>query len=1020
MKFVELCIRRPVLAIVINLIIMLLGVVAFEKLTIREYPNIDVPVVTVQTTYRGASASIIESQVTKPLEDSLSGIEGIDFIKSISRSENSQITVQFRLNRDADNAAADVRDRVARARDLLPDEVDEPVTSKVEADAQPIIWMAVSSDQHDALQVSELADLIVKDRLQTVPGVADVILFAERRYAMRINLDPEKLAAYNLLPATVEAAIVSQNVEIPAGRIESQDREFTVLAQTDLNSPAEFENIIIKQTGGHSVRLKDVATVMLGPLEERQIARFNGKPTIALGVVKQSVANPLEISKEIRNALPEINAVLPRGMAAEIAYDSSVFIDTSIKGVFHAIFEAIALVLITIFLFLRSGRATLIPMATLPVTLIGTLAMMAALGFTINTLTLLAIVLAIGLVVDDAIVVLENSYRHIERGLDPLHATVKSMREITFAVVAMTVTLAAVFLPIGFSTGQTGKLFTEFALTLAGAVLISGVVALTLSPMMCAQMLKGHGDTSTASWSRAIDKFLRWLDTSYKWTLRGVLRANRLVGIAVLLVIVGAGALFVSLPQELTPTEDRGVIFGIGIAPEGASLAYSDRYMQMMEGIMDQQIKEKAWHFVAIGFPFVTQSFYVMGTQDWDQRSRSTMEMIAQASPMLFGIPGTLNFAINPPSLGQGATSRPVEFVIQTTGDYAKLNETVNKVMAEMMKNPGFIQPDSDLKLNKPELRVTMNRDKLAELGIEVSTVGRALETMLGGRQVTRFKQNGEQYDVLVKMDDSRRTTPDDLLLIQIPTATGEMVPLRSLVTLRETVAPRELNHFDKLRAATIEANLAPNLALGDALKFMETTVRTIDPAALVNYGGVSREFKLSSSSLGFIFLLALLFIYLVLAAQFESFVDPIIILLAVPLAISGALITLKLTGNTINIYTQIGLITLMGLIAKHGIMIVEFANQLQEQGMDKTQAVLHAAAVRLRPILMTTAAMVLGAVPLAFAVGAGAESRSAIGMTILGGMSFGTFFTIFVVPALYVLLGAHRKPIVIEESKLY
>jgi len=1017
-NFVELCIRRPVLAIVINIIIILLGVVAYDRLTIREYPNIDVPVVTVATTYRGASASIIESQVTKPLEDSLSGIEGIDFIKSISRSENSQITVQFRLDRDADNAAADVRDRVARARDLLPDEVDEPVTSKVEADAQPIIWMAVSSDQHDALQVSESADLIVKDRLQTIPGVANVLLFAERRYAMRINLDPEKLAAYDLLPATVEAAIRAQNIEIPAGRIESTDREFTVLAQTDLNTPEEFQNIVIKQAGTHSVRIRDVATVGLGPLEERQIARFNGKPTIALGVIKQSVANPLEISKSIRAILPDLNTVLPTGMKAEIAYDSSVFIDASIKSVFHAIFEAIGLVLITIFLFLRSGRATLIPMATLPVTLIGTLAVMYAFGFTINTLTLLAIVLAIGLVVDDAIVVLENSYRHIERGLDPLHATVKSMREITFAVIAMTVTLAAVFAPIGFSTGRTGKLFTEFALTLAGAVLISGVVALTLSPMMCAKLLKDH-DASDAGWSRAIDHFLRWLDTSYKWTLRRVLRASRVVGIAVLLVILGAAALFTTIPQELTPSEDRGIIFAISLAPEGGSLAYSDRYVQMMEGIFNEQVKEKAWNFVAIGFPFVTQSFYVMGAKDWGDRSRTTMDIVAQVSPMLFGIPGTLNFAVNPPSLGESPTSRPVEFVIQTTGDYQHLNETVNKVMAEMAKNPGFVQPDSDLKLNKPELRITMDRDRLAQLGISVDVVGRTLETMLGGRQVTRFKQKGEQYDVLVKMDDARRQTPNDLLSIQVPTAQGAMVPLRSLVSLRETVAPRELNHFDKLRAATISANLMPGLVLGDALKFMEETTKKVDPAAMVTYGGVSREFKLSSSSLAFIFILALAFIYLVLAAQFESFVDPIIILLAVPLAISGALLTMKLTGNSLNIYTQIGLITLMGLIAKHGIMIVEFANQLQDQGLEKAQAVLHAAAVRLRPILMTTCAMVLGAVPLAFAVGAGAESRSAIGMAIVGGMSFGTLFTVFVVPALYVLMGQQRRAVVIDESRL-
>ncbi len=1017
MRFSETCITHPVFTIVMNLIIVLLGVVSYDRLSVREYPNIDVPVVTVQTSYIGASARIIETQVTKPLEDSLSGIEGIDFIKSISRSESSQITVQFRLSRDSDAAASDVRDRVSRARSLLPDEIEEPIVAKVEADAQPIMWISVNSDVHSPLEVSEIADTLVQDRLQTLPGIAQINLFAARRYSMRINIDREKLAGFGLTTEEVEAALREQNVEIPAGRIESLKREFTVLTQTDLNTPEEFREIILRASdNGYLVRLKDVANVDYGAEEERQFSRFNNKNSVALGVVRQSIANPLEIASEIRKVLPAIQTKLPQGMKVEVTFDSSLFIDQSITNVFHTIIEATVLVALTIFLFLRSPRATIIPLVAIPVSLIGAFFLMYVMNFSVNTLTLLAMVLAIGLVVDDAIVVLENIYRHIEEGMDPIHASAKGMREIGFAVVAMTLTLVAVFLPLSFTSGRTGQLFIEFALTLAGAVVVSGFVALTLSPMMCSRLLKAH--RTEPVWSQRIERFITKIEHGYAIRLRSLIDKRGMVLAVAFGIFALTTVFFFTLKSELSPREDRGVVFAIAVAPEGSTIAYMDQYVRQMEKIL-QATPEAKWNFVAVGFPFVTQTFSVLGLEPWEDRSRSSLDIIAELQPKLAGIPGTLNYAINPASLGQQSRSQPVEFIIQTSDTYEELDTLTNQVLDKMRENVGFVAPDTDLKLNKPELRVSVDREKAASLGVEVQAIGRTLESMLGGRKVTRFKRGSEQYDVLVKIADDERQTPSVLKGIYVKSARGDMVPLSNLVTLEEGVAPRELNHFNKLRAVTITANLAPNFTLGEALAFMQETVKELRPDAQQDFGGQSREFKESSAQLGFIFLLALAFIYLVLAAQFESFRDPFVILLSVPLAIAGALGTMHATGGTLNVYSQIGLIALMGLIAKHGIMMVEFANQLQARGRNPLEAIVESSSIRMRPILMTTAATVLGALPLALAGGAGAESRSAIGWVIVGGMTVGTLFTLFILPTFYLLISRQHRQVVIDESKL-
>ncbi|MCU0803765.1 MAG: efflux RND transporter permease subunit [Burkholderiales bacterium] len=1008
MRFTEILIRRPVLATVLNLVVLLVGVVAFERLPIREYPRIDEPVVTVDTTYRGASAEIIESRVTKVLEDSLAGIEGVDTLTSISRGENSQITVKFRLERDPDAAASDVRDRVARVRGRLPTDIDEPVIAKVEADANPIIWLAFSSDRFSPLEVSDFASRIVKTRLQTLPGAADVRVFGERRYSMRIWLDRNKLAAYKLTPQDVEDALRRQNIEVPAGRIESRTREYSVVAETDLATPAQFDDVIIKYVNNYPVRVSDIGRSELAARDDRSIVRFNGRPAVALGVIKQATANPLELSNAIRAELPRIVADLPEGVAVNVAYDSSVFIDRSIKAVFRTILEAIVLVALVIFFFLRSVRASLIPLVTIPVSLVGAFGLMYAFGFTVNTLTLLALVLAIGLVVDDAIVVLENIYRHIESGMAPLEAALSGVREISFAVVAMTLTLAAVYAPIAFMTGRTGRLFVEFALTLAGAVIVSGFTALTLSPMMCSKLLRRQ--THHGRFYNAVERALQGFTDHYRRMLGRALDARWVVVALAVAVALASGFLFKVLKQELAPIEDRGTVLGVFFGPEGATIDFTDRYAKRLEEIY-AKTPDVERYFVVSGNPVVSQGLSFVGLTDWDARTRRSADVASELRPRFFSLPGVFAFPILPLSLGQSPRAKPVEVVIVTSGSYEELEQVVSRVMAEAQKNPGLLAVETDLRLNKPEIKVQVDRDRAADAGVQVEGVGRVLETMLGGRQVTRFKKNAEQYDVIVQMLPADRTNPNDISDIFVRGRDGGMVPLSSIVTPRLTVAPRELNHFAQRRAATISANLAPGYSLGEALGFLEAAIKKeLPPGAAIDFNGVSREFRISSAGLYVTFLLALAFIYLVLAAQFESFRDPLIIMVTVPLSITGALGALYLTGNSLNVFSQIGLVTLVGLITKHGILLVEFSNQLRDQGRALREAVVEAAVLRLRPILMTTGAMVLGAVPLAFAHGAGAESRAAIGWVIVGGLLVGTPLTLLVVPTVYTLLARRKR----------
>jgi multidrug efflux pump len=1010
MKISELSIKRPVLATVMSLIILLLGVVSFDRLSVREYPNIDEPTVSVTTIYQGASPDILETEVTTVIEDSLSGIEGIKTITSASAQEKSQISIVFKMERDADDAAAEVRDRVGRIRADLPSEIEEPVIAKVEADASPILYMAFSSDRHSNEEITDYVERYVTDQVETIPGVAEAQVLGARKYSMRVWLDPTRMAARNVTTQEVEDAIRTQNIAVPGGRMESNAREFTILTDTSLATAAEFENIIVRKSGATLVRLKDIGRAEIGPQSVRQSLRYNGGKAVALGLVKQSVANPLDISKALRAMMPELQSSLPAGMQATIVYDSSVFIARSIDNVFSSIFEAVLLVLLIIFVFLRSFRSTLIPLVTIPVSLIGTFTLMWAFGFSINTLSLLAMVLAVGLVVDDAIVVLENVHRHVEKGLTPTEASVQGMKEIGFAIILMTMTLAAVYVPVAMMEGRTGKLFTEFALTLAGAVMVSGFVALTLTPMMCARMLRHQARHNKLF--NLMESFFTGMENGYRrllnWSLKRVF-----IGLLIV-VLAGAGTwiLYQQLPSEMAPLEDRGVFMTFVIAPDGATLDYTDHYLKQAEALL-QQIPEAEGVFATTGFSGkVTEGIAIVALKDWDERRRSSLQIAGELGPRLFGIPGVLGFPITPPSLGQPFMNQPVQFVVKTSDSYTQLNAQINLLMAEVRKNPQIIAARSDLKLNSPELRIQVDRNKAADLGVNLATLGRTINTLMGGRDVTRFKMDGEQYDVVVKIENDLRTNPADLNRVHVRSDQGDMIPLSNLVTIDEGVTAQSLNHFNRSRAAIISANLAPGYSQGEALAFLNQTAQKILPeTARIDYQGQSREFMTSNSGLLMTFALALIMIYLMMAAQFESFIDPLIILFTVPLSMAGALLALDLTGNTLNIYSQVGLITLVGLITKHGILIVEFANQLQEQGKSKLEAVTEAATLRLRPILMTTGAMALGNLPLALASGAGAESRTQIGWVIVGGLSLGTLLTLFVIPAVYLLLAGKRQP---------
>jgi len=1017
MKLSELSVRRPVFAAVLSMFLVLIGLASAMNLAVREYPDIDPPIVSIDTTYRGASAEVIETRVTQVIEDQVAGLEGISKLTSTSRDERSSVTIEFSLNRNVDEAANDVRDRVGRVASSLPVEADPPQIAKSDSDTQPVMWLTFTSDRHSTLELTDLAERVLVDRFSVVEGVARVRLGGARRFAMRIWLDREAMAARGVTSEDITAALRRENVELPAGRLESTQREFTLRTRTGLTRPEDFAALVIQRNNdGNFVRLADVAEVRVGAEDERSVARANQEPAISLGIEQQSKANTVEVSKGIRAAMVDVMPSLPEGVEIGINFDRADFIRASMLEVVKALGFALSLVLLVIYLFLGNVRATLVPAVTIPICVIATFSVMALFGYSINVLILLGLVLAIGLVVDDAIVVLENIWRRVEEGEPPLLAAVNGSREIGFAVVATTLVLVSVFLPISFIQGNVGRLFREFGVAVAAAVSISSVVALTLIPMLSSKLFKANEQRGWLT-TRIEDGFKR-LGNVYRRVLGGIVPRPWPVLAVALLVTVAAVGLFRALPTEYAPREDRGIFFTLITAPPGASLEYTEAYARRMEALLMRYVDSGEARRVLLRVPGswgggggVDSARAVVLLEDWARRERSAGEIADEVRTELANFPGVQARVITPAGLGVRGADRPVQMVLGGA-EYAQLAAWRDDLIAAAEGISGLRGLDSDYEERQPQMRVVVDRNRAAELGVSLENVGRTLETMLGSRAVTTFIDRGREYNVILQGQAEGRATPSDLSNIYVRSAaSGRLVPLSNLVSIAERAGPAELRRFDRLRAITVSAGLDPGTSLGEALDEFEALARTILPPEIrIGWDGESREFKDSGGSLYVTFVMALIVVFLVLAAQFESFRHPLVIMFTVPLAITGALLGLWAYGGSINVYSQIGLIMLVGLAAKNGVLIVEFANQLRDRGLEFDQAVIEAAAIRLRPVLMTSACTAIGALPLLLATGAGSESRQAVGIVVVYGMTLTTFLTLFVVPAAYSVIARNTQ----------
>ncbi|WP_345860367.1 efflux RND transporter permease subunit [Shewanella algae] len=1015
MILTDISVKRPVFASVISLLLIAFGLVSFGKLPLREYPDIDPPIVSIDTSYRGASASVVESRITQLIEDRISGVEGIRHIDSSSTDGRSSVVLEFDIDRDIEAAANDVRDRIAGLLDNLPEEADPPEVQKANGGDEVIMWLNLVSDQMTTLQLTDYARRYLTDRFSVIDGVANMRVGGGKVYAMRVWIDRQALAARNLTVADVEAALRSENVELPAGSIESKERHFTVRLERSFRTAEDFANLVLTQGGdGYLVKLGDVARVEIGSEEERIMFRGNGEAMIGLGVSKQSTANTLEVARAVNKLVDEINPTLPQGMEIKRSYDSSVFIEASIDEVYQTLFIAIILVIIVIYLFLGSVRAMLIPALTVPVSLLATFIVLYALGYTINLLTLLAMILAIGMVVDDAIVMLENIHRRIEEGDSPLKAAFLGAREVAFAVIATTAVLVAVFMPITFLDGDLGKLFKEFAVTMSAAVLFSSIVALTLSPMMCSKLLK---PASQDTWlMRQVDKGMNALAGFYSRSLTGAMKHPLLVSLLVVAAL-GASAYMVKLiPQEFAPEEDRGSMFLMVNGPEGASYEYIEAYMneveqRLMPLVDSGEIKRllirapRGWG----GSANFSNGMAIIVLNDWGQR-RPAKESINDVRARLADLAGVRAFPVMRQAFGRGV-GKPVQFVIGGPS-YEELARWRDIMLEKAAENPNLVGLDHDYKETKPQLRVVIDKDRAADLGVSIAHIGRTLESMLGSRLVTTFMRDGEEYDVIIEGNRDSQNTASDMQNIYVRSdRSKQLIPLSNLVSIEEFADASQLNRYNRMRAITLEANLAEGYSLGEALDYLNDLAHTYLPAeALISYKGQSLDYQESGSSMYFVFLLALGIVFLVLAAQFESYIHPMVIMLTVPLATVGALVGLLLTGQSLNIYSQIGIIMLVGLAAKNGILIVEFANQLRDKGLEFDVAILQAANQRLRPILMTGITTAAGAVPLVLAEGAGAETRFVIGVVVLSGILLATLFTLLVIPVAYSLFARHSS----------
>lgn len=1006
----DVSVTRPVFATVISLLLMAFGLVAFDRLPLREYPDIDAPIVTINTTYTGAAASIVETRVTQVIESRISGVEGIRYISSTSEDGRSRVSVEFDISRNIDDAANDLRDRVSGVLDNLPEEADPPEVEKADSNDDVIYWLSLSSETRNSLELTDYAIRYLEDRLSILPGVARVRIGGGLEYAMRIWIDRQKLAARNLTVADVEAALRAENVELPAGDVESVDRQFTVRLQRSYRTPDDFKNLVISRGDeGYLVRLSDVARVEKGAIEDRTLYRGNGKSMVGLGIIKQSKANTISVVDAAKVEAKRIAETLPEDIQIVESYDTSVFVRNAIHEVYVTLVIAIVLVVAIIYLFLGSWRATLVPAVTLPVSLLATSILLYAFDYSINILTLLAIILAIGIVVDDAIVVLENIYRRIEEGESPLVASFHGTRQVGFAVVATTIVLVSVFLPITFIEGNIGRLFSEFAVAMAVSILFSMLVALTLCPMLSSKILK-HSEPGGLV--EKIDRVFAKLRDKYTASLQNSLKAPLLVLAIFVGVIAVTGWLFTQVPGEYTPQEDRGVFTVNVTGPEGASFAYMKEYMDEIErrllkyqesGDVQRVIVRAPAGFGAASFN--SGIFIVLLNNDWGAR-RSGWDIMDDVRKDMADLSGVRIF----PTMRQGLVSaggKPVQFVIGG-GTYEEVARWRDILLAKINENnPGLTGIDWDYKETTPQLSIVIDRDRAADLGVSITTIGSTLESVLGSRQVTTYIEDGEEYDVLVEGERDAQRTPTDISNLYVRSDTTQMlIPLSNLVKIEEFADSNRLNRYNRIRSITLDATLEQGYTLGEALTYLEGLVRdNLPDTAVIDYKGESLEYKRSGSSLYFVFILGLVVVYLVLAAQFESFVHPFVIILTVPLAMSGALLGLYLTGGSLNIYTQIGLIMLVGLAAKNGILIVEFINQLRDKGVDFDKAIVEAAGVRLRPIIMTSAVAVAAAIPLIIASGAGAETRATIGVVIAAGVTSATFLTVYVVPAAYSLL---------------
>jgi multidrug efflux pump len=1011
MQLSDLSVKRPVFAAVIAILLAVVGLVGFFSLSVREYPDVDPPVVSVQTTYTGAAANVVESRVTQVLEDRLSGVEGLQTISSRSRDGQSEITIEFTAGRNIDVAANDVRDRIGGAAQDLPDDALAPEVRKVDADASPILFFVFSKPGWDRLQLSDYIDRNILDRYSSLDGIARVFVAGEARPSMRVWLKPERLAAFGLTPGDVETALRNQNVELPAGRLESADQNMTLRVDRPFISPQQFASLIVGRGGdGYLVRLGDVARVEQGAENPNTAFRANGVPALGLGIIRQSGGNTLAVAQAAKNMTETIRPGLPEGMEVTVGSDESLFISRAIDEVWVTLAEAAILVVGVIFLFLGSWRATLIPAVTVPLCLLASFAVLWGFGFSINLLTLLAMVLAIGIVVDDAIVVLENIYHRIEQGEPPLAAAFEGTRQVGFAIMSTTMVVCAVFVPVMFITGQTGLLFRELAVAMIGAIAFSGFLALSLAPMLCSKLLRREKRGRMAAW---VDDTFRRVEARYARALDRVLTRPLIPIAGVGLFLAAAVGLFLTLQSELVPSEDVGII-GVNLtAPEGTGFQAMDRYMLDAQGRMLRLTKDGPLRVVIQRTPasfgpsddFNSGAFSLF-LKPWEERTETTQDVVVEVNRILSQLPALRGNAGIRSSIGRGR-GQPVNFVI-AGGRYEDLARARDRIIAAAANNPGLINLDSDYKETKPQLRIEVDTNRAGDLGVSVSDVGQALQSLLGSRRVSTYIDRGEEYRVVVQAEAPARATEASLASIYVRNRTGTLVPLSNLVTVRETAGARDLGRYNKLRAITLSAGLAPGYSLGEALTFLEQQAAASPEITAVGYRGESQAFREAGGSIWIVFGLTILVVYLLLAAQFESFVHPAVIITTVPLAVGGGVLGLAVMGQTLNLYSQVGIVMLVGLAAKNGILIVEFANQLRDAGKDIGAAIREAARRRLRPILMTSIATVVGAVPLMVASGAGAGARQAIGVVVVWGVSMSTIITLFLIPVLYSRLARY------------